>query len=56
MEKINEQKLQLNRIGRPEGGALIRYNNSRAQQEEETPLFFADKDSASEWPGTLYFF
>ena len=29
---------QLNRVGRPEGGALMPFDHSRAQQEEEKPL------------------
>ena len=37
--KINEQKQQFNRIGRPEGGALTPYDN-RTQQEEGRLLFF----------------
>ena len=36
--KINEQKPQLNRVGRTEERALTPYDNSRAQQEERLPL------------------
>ena len=52
--KKKEQKLQLNRIGRPEWGALTLCNNSRVQQEEEKLLFFPGKDSADENPWTLF--
>ena len=30
LKKINKQKPQLNRVGRPEGGAVTLCNNSRA--------------------------
>ena len=53
MLKIN--KLQLNRVGRPERGALMPCKDGRAQQKEERFLFFPGKDSAAnEKPQTLF--
>ena len=49
--KNNEQKSQLNRAGRPEGGALMPCHYSRAQQQEERLLFFPGKGLADEKPG-----
>ena len=50
-KKINKQKPQFNRAGRSEQGALVPFENSRAQ-EEEARLLFPGKDSASEKPRT----
>ena len=50
--KRNIQKPQLNRAKRPEGGALMPCNDSRAQKEEER-LFFPGTKSANEKPQTL---
>ena len=41
---------QLNRSGRPEGGALVPCDGGRSQQEEERFLFFLVKDSVTEKP------
>ena len=43
-----KQKHQLNRVRRPEGGALTPSDSSRAQQEEERPLFFPGSNLANE--------
>ena len=52
MEMIkNQSKPQLNRGGRPEGGALMPCDDTRAQQEERP--FFKGKDSAKEKPWIL---
>lgn len=48
--KIKKQKLQLNRVGRPERGALVPFEDSRAQQEEERLPLLPGKDSANEKP------
>ena len=53
MKKINKQKPQLNRVGRPEGRALMPCDDSIAQQEKERLLSFPGKDSANEKPWTL---
>lgn len=51
--KINTQKPQLNRAGRPEGGALAACDRSRDQQEGGGLLFSPSKDAASEKPRPL---
>ena len=54
--KINKQKLQLNRVERPEGGALKPCDNSRAQQEKERFYFFPGKDSAKKSHGLFFYY
>ena len=44
MLKINKQKPQFNRLGRPAGGALRTCKPDRAQQKEEWVLFLPGKD------------
>ena len=51
-KRINKQKPQLNRVGRPKGGALMLCDDSRAQKEDKR-LLFPGKGSANEKPWTL---
>ena len=45
-KKIYQQKPHLNRIGRPEGGALMLCDDTRVQQEQERLLFW---QQLSQW-------
>ena len=51
-KKINKQKPQLNRAGRSEQGALVPFENSRAQEKEARLLFPGKGSVASEKPWT----
>ena len=41
--KINKQKTQLNKVGRPEEEVLMSWDNSRALQREERIFFFLER-------------
>ena len=54
LQKINQQKPQLNRIRRPERGGFTSCDDSRAQQEEEKFIFFPGKDPTNKYPRSLF--
>ena len=56
LKKNNKQKPQLNRVIRPEEGALSACDDSRTQQGEERLLFFPGKDSVNEKAWTLFYY
>ena len=52
---FDKQRPRLDRVGRPEGGALSPCYSHRPQQEEERLPFFPGKDSANEKPWNSLF-
>ena len=52
-KKKQQLESQLNRLRRAEGGILMLCEDSRAQKEAESPLFFSWNNSAKENPHCL---
>lgn len=63
MWKIDKHKLQLNRVRKPEGGALThgkdrvqqKGNKKQKKRNQKNPLFLPGKDSGNEKPCVLLF-